>query len=81
MNWLLRNGPGDGKAQTVTRASAIDYASHYFDSGAFLADLDRRVAFRTESQDPGQAATGFEIDVCMAGHAHSVTCANDPGSR
>jgi acetylornithine deacetylase/succinyl-diaminopimelate desuccinylase-like protein len=40
----------------VTRASAIDDASHYFDSGAFLADLDRRVAFRTESQDPGQAA-------------------------
>ena len=39
--------------------------------------VDVQVAF----QDPGQAATGFEIDACMAGHAHTVTCANDPGGR
>jgi hypothetical protein len=39
--------------------------------------VDVQVAF----QDPGQAATGFEIDACMAGHAHAVTCANDPGGR
>jgi len=34
----------------VTRAEAVAYAAGYFDSGAFLADLERRVAFRTESQ-------------------------------
>jgi hypothetical protein len=39
--------------------------------------VDAEVAF----QDPGQAATGFEIDACMAGHDHSVTCTNDPGSH
>jgi predicted Zn finger-like uncharacterized protein len=39
--------------------------------------VDAQVAF----QDPGQAATGFEIDACMAGHNHNVTCTNDPGSH
>jgi acetylornithine deacetylase/succinyl-diaminopimelate desuccinylase-like protein len=33
----------------VSRSLAIARASHYFDSGDFLADLARRVAFRTES--------------------------------
>jgi acetylornithine deacetylase/succinyl-diaminopimelate desuccinylase-like protein len=40
----------------MTRSLAIDHALNYFDSGAFLADLSRRVALRTESQDAGQAA-------------------------
>ena len=39
--------------------------------------VDVQVAFR----DPGQAATGFEIDACMAGHAGVITCANDPGGH
>jgi acetylornithine deacetylase/succinyl-diaminopimelate desuccinylase-like protein len=34
----------------VTRAAAIEYATEYFDSGAFLDDLGRRVGYRTESQ-------------------------------
>src|SRR5580658_8441434 len=38
----------------VTRSVAVGYAADYFDSGAFLADLGRRVAFRTESQAPGR---------------------------
>ncbi|HEY6314179.1 MAG TPA: hypothetical protein VIY52_25745 [Streptosporangiaceae bacterium] len=33
----------------MTRSVAVARASEYFDSGAFLADLARRVAFRTES--------------------------------
>jgi acetylornithine deacetylase/succinyl-diaminopimelate desuccinylase-like protein len=33
----------------VSRSLAIEYAAGYFDSGAFLADLTRRVAFPTES--------------------------------
>jgi acetylornithine deacetylase/succinyl-diaminopimelate desuccinylase-like protein len=37
----------------VTRARAVAYAADYFDSGAFLTDLSRRVAFRTESQRSG----------------------------
>jgi predicted Zn finger-like uncharacterized protein len=39
--------------------------------------VDVQVAF----QDPGQAATGFEIDACMAVRDHTVTCANDMGTR
>jgi acetylornithine deacetylase/succinyl-diaminopimelate desuccinylase-like protein len=34
----------------VTRAAALEYATEYFDSGAFLDDLTRRVGYRTESQ-------------------------------
>jgi hypothetical protein len=36
----------------MTRAAAIDRAEAYFDSGAFKADLARRVAIATESQNP-----------------------------
>ena len=38
----------------MTRSCAVARASDYFDSGAFLADLTRRVAFRTESGVPGR---------------------------
>jgi acetylornithine deacetylase/succinyl-diaminopimelate desuccinylase-like protein len=40
----------------MNRAAALDAALAHFDSGAFLADLTRRVAFRTESQNPGRSA-------------------------
>jgi acetylornithine deacetylase/succinyl-diaminopimelate desuccinylase-like protein len=40
----------------VTRDDAIDGASGYFDEGRFLADLERRVAYRTESADAGRRA-------------------------
>jgi hypothetical protein len=33
----------------MTRSAVVAAASDYFDSGDFLADLTRRVAFRTES--------------------------------
>ncbi|HSU71379.1 MAG TPA: M20 family metallopeptidase [Micrococcaceae bacterium] len=36
----------------MSRNTAIDLACEYFDGGAFRADLVRRVAYRTESQDP-----------------------------
>jgi acetylornithine deacetylase/succinyl-diaminopimelate desuccinylase-like protein len=39
------------------RADAIDRAHQHLHSGAFLAELDRRVGYRTESQNPnGRAA-------------------------
>ena len=38
------------------RTAAIAAAASWFDSGAMLAELKRRVAFRTESQDPARAA-------------------------
>lgn len=38
------------------RQRAIDRALTVYDSGRFLDDLKRRVAFRTESQNPDQAA-------------------------
>ena len=36
----------------MTRQAAIAAAEKYFDSGAFHADLGRRVAIPTESQNP-----------------------------
>jgi acetylornithine deacetylase/succinyl-diaminopimelate desuccinylase-like protein len=42
----------------MTRAAALDRAAAHFDSGAFVAELARRVAVRTESQDP---ASGPEL--------------------
>jgi acetylornithine deacetylase/succinyl-diaminopimelate desuccinylase-like protein len=35
----------------VTRQLAIEHVTTHFESGAFLADLDRRVASRTDSQE------------------------------
>ena len=40
----------------MTRSDTIAGALAWFDSGAFLRDLDRRVAFHTESQEPEQAS-------------------------
>src|SRR4051794_31141558 len=39
----------------MTRADAIARARDDFKSGAFLAELDRRVAYRTESQNPNRS--------------------------
>src|SRR5205809_96043 len=39
-----------------TRNDAIAAAERYFDEGRFLADLSRRVAIPTESQNPARAA-------------------------
>ena len=39
----------------MTRIDAIARARQHLHSGAFLAELDRRVAFRTESQNPEQS--------------------------
>ena len=36
----------------MTRAEAIERARRHLQSGEFLAELDRRVAYRTESQNP-----------------------------
>src|ERR1041384_1993541 len=39
----------------MTRAAAISRAQTYFDSGTFKADLARRIAIPTESQNPERA--------------------------
>jgi acetylornithine deacetylase/succinyl-diaminopimelate desuccinylase-like protein len=46
------------------RDAALCAAAEHFDSGAFLRDLSRRVAIRTESQDPasGPALQGYLAD-------------------
>src|SRR3978361_1060070 len=45
----------------MTRADAIDRVRQHLHSGDFLADLGRRVAYRTESQNPdrGDALRGY----------------------
>src|SRR5437764_5327558 len=40
----------------MTRAAAIAAIEKYFDGGSFLADLGRRVAIKTESQNPERQA-------------------------
>ena len=40
----------------MSRAQAISAAERYFDDGRFFADLARRVAIPTESQNPARAA-------------------------
>jgi acetylornithine deacetylase/succinyl-diaminopimelate desuccinylase-like protein len=40
----------------MSREQAIAYAEKYFDGGGFVADLARRVAIPTESQNPDRAA-------------------------
>jgi acetylornithine deacetylase/succinyl-diaminopimelate desuccinylase-like protein len=40
----------------ATREAALAAAAAHFDSGAFVRDLARRVAIRTESQNPASAA-------------------------
>ena len=39
----------------MSRETAIAGATHYFDSGTFKADLARRVAIPSESQNPDRA--------------------------
>jgi len=39
----------------MSRQNAIDAATKYFDDGSFVADLTRRVAIPTESQNPDRA--------------------------
>jgi acetylornithine deacetylase/succinyl-diaminopimelate desuccinylase-like protein len=41
----------------VLRGQAIGRAHTYFDQGGLLGDLQRRVGFHTESQEPAQAAS------------------------
>ncbi len=41
----------------MSRNQAIEHATHHFESGAFLKDLNRRIGFRTESQESTSAAT------------------------
>ena len=40
----------------MTRKAAIDTALAFFDDGRYVEELSRRVAIRTESQKPEQAA-------------------------
>jgi acetylornithine deacetylase/succinyl-diaminopimelate desuccinylase-like protein len=47
----------------ATREGALAGASSHFDSGAFMRDLARRVAIRTESQDP---ASGPALQAYLA---------------
>ncbi len=64
---------------TTNRAAAVTAAEHHFDSGDFVRDLARRVAVRTESQNPGsggalQAYLADEIAPALAalGFEHRI---------
>ena len=69
----------------MTRAAAISRAQTYFDSGAFKADLARRVAIPTESQNPERApdlARYLESEIQPALEKLGFTCRTlTPGAR
>ena len=44
----------------MNRKKAIDLLERYFDDGIFFKDLSRRVAYQTESQDPGKISKLYE---------------------
>ena len=44
-----------GKLESMSRAGAVGRAHAYFDDGGFLADLTRRVAIPSSSQEPERA--------------------------
>jgi acetylornithine deacetylase/succinyl-diaminopimelate desuccinylase-like protein len=54
----------DQKEKSMTRADAIAQARQQLHSGEFLAELDRRVAYRTESQNPErpEALRGYLVE-------------------
>jgi acetylornithine deacetylase/succinyl-diaminopimelate desuccinylase-like protein len=67
----------------VTREAALERAREHFDSGAFLRDLARRVAIRTESQDPAsgpalQAYLADEIGPSLAALGFSFALHANP---
>ena len=67
------------------RKAAIDAAHAHFDSGAFLRDLARRVAIRTESQDPasGPALRSYletEIGPTLAAMGFDISLHDNPES-
>ncbi len=63
--------------QSGTRDGAIARALDYFDSGAFLEDLGRRVTYATESQKPGnlEPLHGYlDTEMVPAFEAMGFTC-------
>ena len=66
-----------GKDIRMTRADAIASATAYFDAGTFKADLARRVATPTESQNPerkAELARYLEAEIAPALQALGFTC-------
>jgi hypothetical protein len=62
---------------TMSRAGAIARAERYFDSGAFKADLSRRVAIPSESQNPERSAElrhYIEVEMKRALEAMGFAC-------
>src|SRR5215831_18601649 len=61
----------------MSRDAAIARAADYFDSGAFKADLARRVAIPTESQNPdraGELARYLDSEIKPALEQLGFTC-------
>ena len=61
----------------MSRDTAIQIATEYFESGALLDDLQRRVALRTESQEPGNVArlrAYFDTELVPTLAAMGFTC-------
>src|SRR5215217_2718372 len=61
----------------MSREVAIARALHHLDTGAFKADLARRIAIATESQNPdraGELLRYLEQEMCPAFESMGFTC-------
>src|SRR5688572_5498063 len=68
----------------MSRADAIASIERYFDEGRFLADLGRRVAIPTESQNPARAgalAEYLEVEMAESLERAGFTCRVVPNPR
>ncbi|MBI1777803.1 MAG: M20 family metallopeptidase [Proteobacteria bacterium] len=70
----------------MSRDGAIGRATHYWDDGSFMRDLDRRVQFRTESQVPEsrpqlKAYLADEIGPALAAIGYGIHLFDNPVSH
>ena len=71
---IFRDAKGSQK-RAMTRTDAIANAHHLIASGEFLTILDRRVGYKTESQNAGRAEElRAEFVVAVIGHDFAPGC-------
>jgi predicted Zn finger-like uncharacterized protein len=73
---------------TLTNRFGVRLGTREFDAAQYLAKPTvgmlapgERADATVSIQDPGKDAEGFEIDVCLRGADHALTCANDTAAH
>jgi predicted Zn finger-like uncharacterized protein len=89
----ILNTAADFQPYPLLRVTLTDRFGHRLGTREFAADEylgkptlsllapGERVDATVSIQDPGKDAEGFEIDVCLRGADHALSCANDAAAR